>query len=174
MDSPNAMQNSSTVMDVSIGLGVKPSRPDRWPSWKIQATTPSVADSDSALSTSARIGCTMLPVNRNSSTNVVIAISAMAAGRCEPMDALLSTSCASAPPTSVVIPTGVAVARTACTSVSAAADLSGTVVTTCGRSPCGLVRLLAAGDAGDCVPEVYVPSADCTAATPGSRDRLAA
>ena len=65
------MQNSSTGIEVLVGVGVKPSSPDRWPSWKIHTIAPSVAPRVSALPSNARIGCTTLPVNRNSSTSVV-------------------------------------------------------------------------------------------------------
>ena len=70
------MQNNSTgMLATSVPVGVVPSAP-RWPSWKIHTSAPNAAVSDSTLSTSAFSGSTTLPVSRNSSTNVITAISA--------------------------------------------------------------------------------------------------
>ena len=50
--------------------GVKFSRPDRWPSWKIHTMAPNAAASDAAFITIALTGRTTEPNARNSSTNV--------------------------------------------------------------------------------------------------------
>ena len=76
MDSPNAMQNSSTgMLATSVPVGVVPSAP-RWPSWKIHTSAPNAAVNDNTLSTNAFSGSTTLPVSRNSSTNVIAAMTA--------------------------------------------------------------------------------------------------
>ena len=49
-------------------VGVKFSRPDRWPSWNTQTSTPSDAASEITLVSSALTGTTTEPVMRNSST----------------------------------------------------------------------------------------------------------
>ena len=51
-------------------VGVKSSRPSRWPSWKTQTSTPSEAPSETTLISSALTGITTEPVMRNSRTRV--------------------------------------------------------------------------------------------------------
>src|ERR1039457_6538983 len=58
------------VVGSMVPVGVKCSSPDRCPSWKIQTTTPKVADRDAAFITIALTGSTTDPKARNSSTNV--------------------------------------------------------------------------------------------------------
>ena len=87
-------------MDRFSGAGVTPRIDARCPSWKIQTIVPSTALSISRFRTSAFIGTTMLPVNRNSSTNVASAISRIATGSRSPTAALVSMSVAVGPPTS--------------------------------------------------------------------------
>ena len=53
-----------------VPVGVKPSRPDRCPSWKIQTSAPNDAASDSTFITIALTGSTTEPNARNSSTSV--------------------------------------------------------------------------------------------------------
>ena len=81
------MQNMRIGMAVSSWpVTVKsPSRPERWPSWKIHTIAPNVAERLSVLSSSALIGMTTEPVNRNSSRNVEIAMMPIAHGRRSPM-----------------------------------------------------------------------------------------
>ena len=61
-------------------VGVKFSRPDRWPSWNTQTSTPSAAAREIALVRSALTGTTTEPVIRNSRTSVVIATIPIAIG----------------------------------------------------------------------------------------------
>ena len=69
------MQNSSTGMfATNVPVDVVPSAP-RWPSWKIHTIAPNAAVSESMLSTNAFSGTTTLPVSRNSSTNMMTAMS---------------------------------------------------------------------------------------------------
>ena len=75
------MQNNSTgMLATSVPVGVVPSAP-RWPSWKIHTSAPNAAVNDNTLSTKAFSGRTTLPVNRNSSTNVIAAITASTSGK---------------------------------------------------------------------------------------------
>ena len=68
------MQNNSTgMLATSVPVDVVPSAP-RWPSWKIHTSAPNAAVSDKTLSTNAFSGNTTLPVSRNSSTNVIAAM----------------------------------------------------------------------------------------------------
>ena len=99
MDSPKAMQNSSTSMLVSSGSAVKCSSPDRCPSWKIHTISPAVAARVTPLSTRERIGCTTDPVNRNSTMNVVSTMSSPASGSRLPIACVVSISSAVWPPT---------------------------------------------------------------------------
>ena len=65
------MQNNSTgMLATSVPVGVVPNAP-RWPSWKIHTRAPNAAVNDNTLSTKAFSGRITLPVNRNSSTNVI-------------------------------------------------------------------------------------------------------
>ncbi len=67
-------------MATGNGVGVKPSIPDRCPSWKIHTMAPKTALRLSRLNTRALSGSTTLPVNPNSTTNVATAIRTMATG----------------------------------------------------------------------------------------------
>ena len=82
MDSPNAMQNIRTgIVAARYPVDVVPN-PSRCPSWKNHTIAPNVADNDNTLSTNAFSGSTTLPVKRNSSTNVAMAIAPSTHGRC--------------------------------------------------------------------------------------------
>ena len=61
-----------------------PSRPDRWPSWKIHTIAPKVAESESTFSTRALTGMSTLRVNENNTTRVDRAISPRASGSTPP------------------------------------------------------------------------------------------
>ncbi len=139
------MQNISTVIDSSIGWAVKPSSDDRWPSWKIQVITPRVAPRLSRLRSSARNGCTTLPVNRKSSRKVLRTTRATASGSLSAMDSLASTSTASFPPTRGAVPGGGVTARTRSTSFSAASDFGVRLLTTLIRCASGRPRAESAG-----------------------------
>src|ERR1700754_3775957 len=106
MDSPNAMQNSSTSMLTSSGSGVNPSTDENQPSWNTSTIRPSVADSANRLNSSARSGCSTPPVNRNNSTIMMTAIDPEASHSRLPIASLLSTNRAASPPTSAVTPSG--------------------------------------------------------------------
>ena len=82
-----------------VPLGVNCSSPDRCPSWKIQTTTPYMADSDSTFITIALTGSTTEPNARNSSTNVASATTSAIHGSVRPRLESSSTSCAVCPPT---------------------------------------------------------------------------
>src|SRR5580698_607907 len=69
MDRPKMIASIRIGMVGSIDpVGVNRSKPDRCPHWKIQTTTPNVADSDSTFITIAFSGSTTEPNARNSST----------------------------------------------------------------------------------------------------------
>ncbi|WP_179155562.1 hypothetical protein [Microbispora sp. GKU 823] len=50
-------------------VGVKPSSPDRWPSWKTNTSPPNITDRLSRLSADAFNGATTLPVMTKSTAN---------------------------------------------------------------------------------------------------------
>src|SRR5450755_4675450 len=82
MDSPNMIANIRTGMvGLIVPFGVKPSSPDRCPSWKIHTTTPYIADSDRMFITIASTGSTSDPNARNSSTNVAMTTASPIHGR---------------------------------------------------------------------------------------------
>ena len=84
------MQKSSTGrLATSVPVGVVPSAP-RWPSWKIHTSAPNAAVSDKTLSTNAFSGSITLPVSRNSSTNVIAAITPRTSGNRDVMASALS------------------------------------------------------------------------------------
>ena len=85
-------------------VGLNRSRPDRCPHWKIQTTTPNVADSDSTFITIAFSGSTTEPNARNSSTNVETQTSSAIQGSVEPRLLSSSTSPAVVPPTRTAVP----------------------------------------------------------------------
>ncbi len=128
------MQNMRIGVKMSmLPVGVKPSRPDRCPSWKIQTIAPNVAVRLRTLSSSALTGTRRLPVIRNSSTNVATAISASVHGRTARTDAFVSTSVADSPATENA--NGAAVARMSRTSRSPAAECGSTLGTTDSQVP---------------------------------------
>ena len=89
----------------SVPLGVVPSAP-RWPSWKIHTSAPNAAVSDSTLHISAFSGSTTLPVSRNSSTNVMAAISPSTSGSRSVTASTLSRLTCATPPISTDRPAG--------------------------------------------------------------------
>src|SRR5437899_8904245 len=92
MDRPNATQNiNGGMVETRYPVVVRSGYSEpRCPSWKIHTIAPKVADSDRVFRISALIGNTMLPVNRNSTRNVAIAISAIAMGNVRPNEFRLS------------------------------------------------------------------------------------
>ena len=76
-----------------------PSHCERCPSWKTHTIAPKVADRLSVLATSALIGRTTEPVNRNSRMNVATAMIPIAHGRRDPMASCESANTAADPPT---------------------------------------------------------------------------
>src|SRR3954452_22763366 len=168
MDKPKAMQNIRIGVDVSSDpVGVNDSRPDRWPSWKIHTMAPNVAVRLSRLSTSALSGITTLPVNRNSTTNVMRLMMASAIGSREAIEALESTSCAERPVTSTR--KGADVLRTSCTRCSPWAETGSTLGTTDSHVPCGLAKRWDAGLAPMIWwPPMYDPVRLSTRETPDS------
>ena len=86
------MQNMRIGIDESMRpVAVKSSTPERLPSWKTQTIAPKVAVRLSRLSTSALIGISTLPVIRNSSTRVAMAMMANAHGRRDRRASLVSS-----------------------------------------------------------------------------------
>ena len=79
----------------------KPSSDSRWPSWKIQTTTPSEAPSEITFISRALIGISTDPVSRNSSTNVARMTTAIAQGASAASAAVKSISPAVGPVTQV-------------------------------------------------------------------------
>ena len=164
------------VVVSSMPVGVKPSSPDRWPSWKIQTIAPNVAVRLSMLSTSALTGTSTLPNMRNSSTNVTPAMSAegqrqRADQRRPCVDELRPT----APPTSTA--NGAATARTACTSARPRASSARRSGTTDSHVPrvereAGRERPVRAGTTPR--PAGRRRSRASTRATPGTVDSAAA
>ena len=74
------MQNNSTgTVATNVPVAVVPKAP-RCPSWKTHTSAPNVAVSDKTLSSNAFNGSTTLPVSKNSSTNVIAAITASTVG----------------------------------------------------------------------------------------------
>ncbi len=105
------MQNNSTgMLATNVPVGVVPSAP-RWPSWKIHTIAPNAAVSERMLSANAFSGMTMLPVSRNSSTNMMTAISPSTSGSREVMASTLSRLICAVPVMSTCLPAG---AGTAC------------------------------------------------------------
>src|ERR1044072_2390321 len=103
------MQNIRIGVVVSImPVGVNPSAPDRWPSWKTHTIAPNVAESDSRFNTTAFAGTRPLPDIRNSTTNVPSPITPAAAGTRPKMLDFESTSSAAEPPTCVANGAGTA------------------------------------------------------------------
>src|SRR5262245_7096299 len=158
------MQNSNTSIAVSSGSGVNPSHDDSHPSWKINTSTPSVADRPSTLNSSARSGCSTLPENKNSNTNVLNAISPMASGSRSPIAVLLSTSRAALPPTTTSRPS-VGAARTVATRSWPSVECGSYAVSTDNR--CTPVLDAYAGLPGAAArPSTNVPALAVTDSTP--------
>ena len=93
------------IANIRIGMvglivpsGVKPSSPDRCPSWKIQVTTPNIAPSDKMFIMIASTGRTSDPNARNSSANVASTTASAIHGRVCPRLDSSSASAAVCPP----------------------------------------------------------------------------
>ena len=100
------MQNNSTgMLATNVPVGVVPSAP-RWPSWKIHTIAPNAAVSERTLSTNAFSGMTMLPVSRNSSTNMMTAMSPSTSGSRDVMASTLSRFVCAVPVMSTCLPAG--------------------------------------------------------------------
>ncbi len=63
-----------------VPVGVNPSSPDRFPSWKTKTSAPNITHRLSTLSTDAFRGAITLPVMTNSTTKVTSTISAAIRG----------------------------------------------------------------------------------------------
>src|ERR1700685_1962100 len=99
MDSPNMIANIRTGMvGLIVPFGVKPSSPDRCPSWKIQVTTPNIADSDRTFIAIACTGRTSDPNARNISRNVAATTASAIHGRVWPRLDSASERAAVCPP----------------------------------------------------------------------------
>ena len=82
----------------------------RCPSWKIHTIAPNAAVSESMLSTKAFSGTTTLPVSRNSSANMITAISPSTSGSRDVMASTLSRLICAVPVMSTGLPSGPATA----------------------------------------------------------------
>ena len=102
---------------------MKPSSPDRCPSWKIHTSAPTDAVSDSTFITIALSGSSTEPNARNSSTKVTRPTKAAIHGRMRPRLPSRSTSWAVSPPTSTWDPAGGTTARTSVTSCLARGEI---------------------------------------------------
>ncbi len=100
MESPKATQNIRTGSVVSMSpVLVKPSRPERFPSWKTQTNAPNIAVRLRALSTTAWSGMSTLPVSRKTRSSVTTTMIASAQGSLSAMASLESTRTAAVPVT---------------------------------------------------------------------------
>ena len=86
------------MVGLIVPFGVKPSSPDRCPSWKIHVTTPYIAPSDKMFITIASTGSTSDPNARNSSTNVASTTASAIHGSVWPRLDSSSASAAVCPP----------------------------------------------------------------------------
>ena len=100
------------MVGLIVPFGVKPSSPDRCPSWKIQVTTPNIAASDRTFITIACSGRTSDPNARNISRNVARTTASAIHGRVCPRLDSSSASAAVCPPVYAVAPGGAATSRT--------------------------------------------------------------
>lgn len=80
------------MIDSTAPTEVNPKQADKWPSWKIQVTTPNDAPSDTTLSSRALTGMTIDPVMRKSSAKVASTTSAAAYGAPAAIDSARSMS----------------------------------------------------------------------------------
>ena len=101
---------------------VKPSRPDRWPSWKIHTNTPNEAVSDSRFITIAFSRSSSDPNARNSSTKVETSAQRAACGSTAAMLSSPSSRYAVVPVTRVLAPTGAGWSRISRVNCLAAAE----------------------------------------------------
>ena len=156
------------MVSTSWPVGVKPSRPDKWPSWKIHTMAPKVALKLSRLSTSAFTGTSRLPNMRNSNTNVDTAIRPSAIGMRSNIAAFASTRSAEVPPTTTE--NGMSRLRMSCTSCSPSPETGSTFGTTENHVPCvpvcGLNRLVNVSGSSIFSSPKYVPVTVSTRATP--------
>jgi hypothetical protein len=102
-------------MPTSIGAGLTSSRPEPWPSWKIQTSRPKVALRLSALIRTALIGSRIEPNARNIRIRVAPTNSPTIQGRRSAVASRLSMLRAVVPPTSSCEPAGTGMARIAST-----------------------------------------------------------
>ena len=100
------MQNNSTgMLATRIPVAVVPS-PPRCPSWKIHTIAPKAALSESMLSTNAFSGIITLPVSRNSTANMITAMSPSTTGNRDVMASTLSRLTCAVPANSTSAPAG--------------------------------------------------------------------
>ena len=117
------------MLATKIPLGVVPNAP-RCPSWKIHTIAPNAAVSERTLSTNAFSGITTLPVNRNSRTNMMTAISPSTSGNRDAMASTLSRLICAVPVKSTCLPPGVGTACRRSSWVSERSENSGAVLST--------------------------------------------
>src|SRR6201993_5590933 len=167
------MQNNSTgMLFTNVPLGVVPNAP-RWPSWKIHTSAPNAAVNESTLHASAFTGSTTLPVSRNSSTNVMAAISPNTSGSRSVTASTLSRLTCATPPISADRPAGPATSCNRLSWVSEACENSGAVLVTV-RNALPSANPVAAAGGPIGFPPTNVPLGADTADTSGTRDKSAA
>ena len=100
------MQNIRTgMLATRIPVAVVPS-PPRWPSWKIHTIAPNAALSESTFSTNAFSGTITLPVSRNSTANMITAMSPSTTGNRDVIASTLSRLTCAVPVNSTWRPPG--------------------------------------------------------------------
>src|SRR4051794_4293104 len=141
------MQNIRIGMTTAmVPVGVKLSRPDRWPSWKIHTMAPNVAVRLRTLRTTAFSGTSRLPNSRKRTTKVVTTMMPAASGMLAKSETFESTSSADGPPTRAGA--GAGTARTSWTTASPWADIGSTDGTTDSQVASGATNRAEAGLAG--------------------------
>ncbi len=173
MLSPNAMKNIRTGLVISSvpDTWKSPTRPVRCPSWKTNASSPTVAARFSVLRNIAFSGRSTLPVNRNSRMKVAVITTAKAGSRLRLMECEVSRKCGASPPMRTPNGAGVACSlRTRSFAGSDSGDLS--VCHTDSQAPrCVPTYLIGVfGTAPTRSPRRKLPVTVSMRATPGSAD----
>src|ERR1700716_3955720 len=167
------MQNNSTgMLATSVPVGVVPSAP-RWPSWNIHTNAPKAAVNDKTLSTNDFSGNTTLPVSRNSSTNVIVAMVPRTVGSREVIACELSRLIWATPVSCTDLPAGALTARSRSSWVSDALVNSGAVLPTVRKAPPSFSPVAADGGPTGPPSPNPAPGAD-TDDTSGTCDSAAA
>src|ERR1700687_2893449 len=173
MDSPKAMQNSSTgMLATSVPVAVVPS-PPRCPSWKIHTSAPNAAVNDNTFSANAVTGSTTLPASMNSSTKVMAAITASTIGSRWTITCTLSWLIWATPASRTGLPAGPATACSRSSWVWEADENSGAVLDTVRNALSSLTAVAALGGPAG-APSTNVATGEATDDVSGTCDNCAA